>query len=272
MTLPAKQYELRELGIGEIYGQSLAIVFKNISTLVVLMVSVYVPFYLATYFIAQAVLPPEPTTLEELAAYSQVVQQFSTFVGLLETLIIVPVTAAAVMFLVAGLYAGKRVTIGMALSLAAGRLLPLLFTYILTTLAITAGLIALIIPGIVLLVWFLLSTEVTVFEGLAGPKAMGRSKELMRGASASLILLLIGYGITFAAIRYAGSIAFAQLPPLPTIIGIAIIQAICVLLLQVGWVLYYFSARCRNETFTSEMLAECLVLEGETRDELSTQS
>ena len=276
MTETNQVYKLRQLGIGEIYSQSFSVAIRNFSTLVGLMALVYVPFYLCIHFITQAMLPAEPTNFDELASYinevSSLSQNVNIIAGLLETLIIVPITAAAVMFIVAGLYSGKRITIGAALSLASGRLLPLLLTYVLTTLAIFGGLILLIIPGIIFAVWFLLATEVTVFEGIDGPKALGRSKTLMRGASASLLLLIIGYAITFLVIGIAGEIVLAPLPTLFAVIGKAVIQAICVLVVQVGWVLYYFSARCRHETFTPEMLGESLVLEVKHADELSTES
>lgn len=244
----------------------------NTGTLVGLMALVYVPFRLAVHFATQGMLPAEPeiTGLEELAAYVAQVEavraRITSIAGLVEVLIVVPITAAGVMFIVAGLYAGERIGIGGALSRAVGRLLPLLVTYILTVLAVLGGFILLIIPGLVFVVWFLLSTEVAVLEGIAGPKAMGRSRQLMRGASAALILLLVGLGLTVFVVEFLAVIILALLP-LPLMVsglGFAIVHAICVLVVQVAWVLYYFSARCRHETFTPEMLRESLALERQT--------
>lgn len=259
------RYELRQLGMGDIYRQSFSVVLGNIGTLVGLMALVYVPFYLAVHFITQGMLPAEPETLDEVATFpaeaASIEQTITSIAGLVESLIVVPITAASVMFIVAGLYTGERIGIGGALSRAVGRILPLLATYILTGLVICGGLVLLVIPGIVFAVWFLLSTQVAVLEGIAGPKAMGRSRELMRGASAALILLLLGLGLTFVVIEFAATIILAPLPPLVAILGLAIVHTICMLVVQVAWVLYYFSARCRHETFTPEMLRDSLAVE-----------
>ena len=48
-------------------------------------------------------------------------------------------------------------------------------------LVVLAGCILLIIPGIIFSIWFCLSQYVFVFEGVRGRKALGRSRELVRG-------------------------------------------------------------------------------------------
>jgi hypothetical protein len=52
---------------------------------------------------------------------------------------------------------------------------------LLTGLAIMGGFILLIIPGIIFLVWFALSSYVYVYEGIGGTEALKRSKYYVSG-------------------------------------------------------------------------------------------
>ena len=60
-------------------------------------------------------------------------------------------------------------------------MVKLALTSTLVLLAILGGLLLLLIPGIIFAVWFLNAPLVTVDEGLWGPKALRRSRELARG-------------------------------------------------------------------------------------------
>ncbi len=56
----------------------------------------------------------------------------------------------------------------------------IMWTSILATIFVTLGLIALIIPGVYLLINYLLASTVVVLEGLKGRAALKRSRELLR--------------------------------------------------------------------------------------------
>ncbi len=59
------------------------------------------------------------------------------------------------------------------------------------------GTILLVIPGIVLSVWYSLAMPVTVFEGPSGGDAVRASRELMRGRSWRLIWCLLGFSLVY---------------------------------------------------------------------------
>jgi hypothetical protein len=61
------------------------------------------------------------------------------------------------------------------------KLVPLILTSILVGLAVILGFVLLIIPGIIALVWFYLSSVVVVLEDKYYTDAMGRSRELVSG-------------------------------------------------------------------------------------------
>jgi hypothetical protein len=78
---------------------------------------------------------------------------------------------------------------------------------ILAGLGIGLGLILLIVPGLVLLVWWSLTVPVIVFENTGAVESLGRSKRLVSGwgwqvfgVFVLMFLLLIGFGIVFALI------------------------------------------------------------------------
>jgi hypothetical protein len=211
--------------------------------------------------------------MEELLAFSAEMEAAESTVDSIDTLIyiflVVPITAAGVMFIVGGLYAGEQIGIGGSLSRAMGRIVPMAVTYILCLLAIVVGMILLVVPGIVFAIWLLLAMQVAAFEGISGPNAMKRSRQLMRGASASLILLCIAFGLTFLVICIVTIMALAGLsaPPILVLLGSVLAYAVCLLVAEVACVLYYFSARCRHETFTPEMIR--LSLAGEQQSVIS---
>lgn len=275
MTTQENRYQLQPLGIGAIYRLSFGIVLGNLGKLIGLMLLIYIPFNLVEFLAYQALIPaaPEISGMEELLAFAAEREAAETTVSfilmLIHCFLVVPITTAGVMFIVGGLYAGEQIGIGGSLSRAKGRIVPMVVTYILCVLAIFGGLILLIIPGIVFAIWLLVATEVAVFEGIAGPNAMKRSRQLMRGASASLILLCIAFALTFLVIQIVTITALAGLSasPILVLLGWKLANTACLLVTEVSWVLYYFSARCRHETFTPEMLR--LSLAGEQQSVIS---
>ncbi len=79
-------------------------------------------------------------------------------------------------------YSGKEATIADAFgTFSLGLFLRLLLTRLLETLFILAGLILLIVPGIILGVWFFFIEQVVVIEGESYIKALQKSREIIKG-------------------------------------------------------------------------------------------
>lgn len=78
------------------------------------------------------------------------------------------------------------------------RVLALIGTAILTGLAVGFGLVLLVIPGLVLLTWFAVVSPVVMLEGEAGPAAMSRSRELVRGDGWTVFGLTVVVGLVTA--------------------------------------------------------------------------
>ena len=66
---------------------------------------------------------------------------------------------------------------------------------ILAGLVICLGFVLLIVPGVIWALWFMLVSSVAVLEGIGGSRALGRSRELMRGNLGKGFLLGLVLGI-----------------------------------------------------------------------------
>jgi len=76
---------------------------------------------------------------------------------------------------------GKRIDFKKGLKLGAKKIISLFWIYSLFFIIISAGIIFLIIPGIILWVWFCLASYVLIYEDKRGMDALLRSKDLVSG-------------------------------------------------------------------------------------------
>ena len=121
------------------------------------------------------------------------------------------------MFLVAMVYAvedlgeGKSPTVMEAYrSVPMGMAVAVLLAFILVMLVISIGMMVLIVPGILLAVWFYLSPYAIVIDGSEGFDAFRRSRQLVKGHGGKVLGIL---GASFG-IELAGSLLVAGLRPL----------------------------------------------------------
>jgi hypothetical protein len=86
---------------------------------------------------------------------------------------------------------GRRVSIGDCLATGLRYVVPLFLIGILATLGVVAGLLLLVIPGIMLAVMWIVVTPACVVEHTGVPGAFRRSRELTRGYRWSIFGLLV---------------------------------------------------------------------------------
>ncbi len=122
---------------------------------------------------------------------------------------------------------GQKTTLREALTGASSLVLPLFGTQLLVGLAVLAGLILLVIPGLIFALWFSLVPYVVINEGLSGPAALRRSRELVRHRLVDL-LGVISLGLAtnvLVVVPIAGPIAAAIIGLLLTpVLGIRYLQ------------------------------------------------
>jgi len=147
-------------------------------------------------------------------------------------------------------------------------------TYLLATLIVVMGLLALIVPGFVLGIWYMFVGPVVVIESVGGRAALKRSRELGRGFywrnfGVYLLLSLVVVVVMLVVAVLAGALVGAVLG----VVGFSIddITRISMLVGTVSFILFtpvilialvllYYDMRARKEGYGATQLAEDLQL------------
>ena len=125
---------------------------------------------------------------------------------------------------------------------------------IVTTLAILAGFVLLLVPGIYLAFAFLLVYQVAVIERVFAVSAMRRSRELMSGNLLRGVGLMIVVGLVSTVITLAVSFTIGLIPMAGTL-AVAVVAAVTMAFQSAVLIVLYFDLRCRKEAFDLEHLA-----------------
>jgi len=250
-------YKIQHLKISGILDQAIAVVKDNFGLLFTILLFAWIPLQLLTTGLNLALMPAVSgiPTQEQIVAMQAAQGKYALLfmlLGMLQMVVVLPLTNAAIIYAVAERYLGRDVTAAEALRRGLTKILPLIWTAILLYLAVMGGLILLIIPGILFALWFSVSQHVVVLENLNGVPALSRSKALVRPNMGTLIVLgfligmvsfLLGFGAGLTPQRHVAAL-------LQLAIGIGI-----TLFSTAAFVIYYFSCRCAVDNFDLEHLA-----------------
>lgn len=174
--------------------------------------------------------------------------------GALYAVAVWPLVMTSVTYAVGELYCGRPVGIGTALR-EGWRLMPaVLGTGLIVMLAVIAGFLLLIVPGIYLMLSFSVIGGVMVFERTFGTEAMRRSRELMRDNLLRGLGLLVVAGLVGGVLTAAAQITLGSLPYVGALATAAAGSAQMVFTSAINVVLY-FDLRCRKEHFDLDHLA-----------------
>jgi hypothetical protein len=169
---------LRPLGIGEVLDVALKIVWRNAATLFKIVVFVVFPVQVISAIIQVSAIPNQDDVVEntDIAA---LIGAF-TVTGILGW-VASTLAAGACFRAIASAYLGERTDWRPSLEFALRRLRSIIWVTLLGGLAAGLGLILCIIPGVYLWVVFSLAVPVLLTEDKRGTKALGRSRDLVRG-------------------------------------------------------------------------------------------
>lgn len=253
-------YQLRELGIGGILDQAIALLKNRFGLLLGITMVMLVPFQLLAGLVTLSSvpqLPPNPTMADvreyQREALSGGVLLKTVPLSMLLVLVILPLTNAAITYAVASEYLNRPITVGGAVRRVFHLAFPYLGTGILFFLAVWGGMLLLLIPGIVFAFWFALWGQVVVIEGTAGPAALKRSKFLMKGNIGKFFVLGMIVGFINAAL---GLIAGLITEPYVRQAVISVLQGVLASFGCAAYVVFYFSCRCKAENFDLTLLAD----------------
>lgn len=249
------RYPIQKLEVGQILDQSINVVKENFKLLFSIYAVTVLPFNVVLGFL-QLRLKPGPNGAPEV--------DMTYLIGLMVVLPFLllgyALCNAAMIHGVASLYISRSTDLADCLKSGVKRLLPLVWTGILTFLAVGFGLLLLIVPGIIFGFWFYFSQQVCVIENTSGPDAMKRSKKLMANNYLKAFIL----GLVVGVINF-GIGAVSGVVPVPWISVIlqSIAGGVTAIFASASVVILYFSARCEHENFDLQMLSSSVAEEYE---------
>ena len=260
-------YEVKALGVGGILDQAINLLKNHFGLLMGISFCISVPFGLLFSFVNLAMtpeLPPNPTGAD-FAVFQQ--QTFSNLpilmgLGVVSMICVYPLTNGAMIHAVASEYLGKPTTVGASIGRAFRVLVPLLWTSFLMFILIYLGILLCILPGVLLMFRYALSSQIVVLEGLSGSAALKRSKALMHHDTVKnyatllllfLLLFVIGIGIQ-------GGAAFIPQPHVSVVVSV-LLQAVSSAFATAALAVFYFSCRCKAENFDLLRLADAMKVE-----------
>ena len=201
MSDPKVGLELRPRGVGEILTDAFEVYRRSFLVLVSIVAVVVVPLTLLQYFLIVEVVDLQGLQEGErlLDAGEAARVALGAFALGILGFVVTQVATGAATHSVASTVAGESPSLGVSYRAALGMLGSLLLATLLIGLAVTAGFIALVIPGFIVLVRLIATIPAVVVERTTGGRALGRSWELVRGRSwqvfGAMIVVLIITGI-----------------------------------------------------------------------------
>ncbi len=152
-------------------------------------------------------------------------------------------------------YLGRPFTVGGAIRRAFSLFFPLLWVGLLFYVAVGFGFLLLVIPGVYLTLIWAVWLQAVVVEDKRGSAALGRSRQLTRGATGRLGWLLLAFLAVQLALVYGIHAAIpAALSDIP-FLGAALADVPSVLIAPVYpavLTLFYFDGRIRHEGWDLE--------------------
>ena len=139
-------------------------------------------------------------------------------------------------------------SLGETLSRVRPRMNTLAVAGMLAALAITIGLLLVVVPGLVLATWWILIVPVIMLEGAGVGQALGRSRELVRGEGWNVFGLIV---LTFLILTVAGFVIGVLLRPLegsiPVLLRDVVSNTLTAPFVALAFTLAYYRLRFRRE-------------------------
>lgn len=242
-------YEIRPMAIGEILDTGFRLLRNHFGLLVSLAAVVYVPVGVLGHVVTAA------SQADPQVVQANLMPMLLAVAALLVVAAIgFPWIGTALTAALGDLYVGRPTSVGTALGQAWSILLPVVGTSMVAMLFITLGFIALIVPGVWLVLMYWVVSQVMVIERVFGMQALRRSSELMKGNKGRAIVLGLVVGILQAVVSTGATWALSPWPLLNSIASTLVGMIAFAFFYAVG-VVFYFDVRCRREAFDLEHLA-----------------
>jgi len=259
------RYVLKEMSIGEVLDVGVNIAKDNFKELFKITLYLLVPLFVIHQLAVFYTIGNPPgmfATQQEQQAFAQsLMNNLPAYFAINGIFLFVlaffvwPITNAAVIRAVAGVYLDQPISAGNAMKEGLSRILPLLGVAFLVGLVSGFGFLLLFIPGIYLMVRLFLSTYSVIIEGTGPGDAMNRSWKLMNGNMINGIVLGFIVGVANGII---GSIVNVVPEPHLRAVMMGLVQGVTTIGTAATGVVFYFSCRCKHENFDLSVLADAV--------------
>src|SRR5713101_2489634 len=241
----------RELGLGEVISKTFEVYRRDFTSYFVLFAIVGVIVQVVTTLAQQAfVLPTLPVnpTPQQFSAYFSAL--FGALLLLLVVIFVVNIVFSAIAEGSAIKLASEQITKGQAsleasLKIAVSKLLSIWALSIIVGIIVFLGIIALIVPGVILAIMFSLAFPVLLIENKGVTESMGRSRQLVshRWGKTFGTFLVLGIIVLIASLIFSAITApLGVIGPVVNGILSALYQPLFPILLAV----YYYSNLART--------------------------
>lgn len=252
-----KRKPTKELTIGEIISQTFSLYSERFTQyLIPFLIAGAITgiFTMAVYYVIKiptlTTLPPNPTTeeianwLSQLSSYLAAVLAATSLAGIIGWIIGQITQGIGVKFTADTLEKGQA-NLQTSFNYTITKLLSLLAISVITGILIVVGLIAFIIPGIILAIMFSLVVPTIIIENTGALESLSRSRRLVAGRwlkTFGLLIVLYLIVVIVTALVSVISWPFGVAGTLVSNILAAFIQPI----LPIGLTLYYYSMMART--------------------------
>jgi hypothetical protein len=233
-------YEIRAMSFSEILDTGFRLVRDHFALLTGIGLVLYGPFAIMQELIGREVSPGAV---------------FASIASVLFIIAVSPIVQGAMTLAIGDAYRGQSMSIGAAYRASVRRALALTGTYLLLGLGVLIGLILLVVPGVYLMIAWMLATQIVMLEGIAGSSALSRSRDLLRNHMMRALGILVVGAIIVAVLTSVLQLLASGIPIVRSVAS-AIAQSVGYAFSTAVGVVLYFDLRCRKENFDLEHLAQ----------------
>ena len=179
----------RKRDLGKILDDSFALYRANFRTLLLLAAAVVIPVHLLVYGVGLGWLWSDYPAAPDGVRIGDLAEQAGGLAA--QLLVVTPLVTAMTVYVVREAAREGKASAGAAFRAGLDVFAPLFGAVLLTAAGVALGLLALIVPGIILAVRWVVVPQTVVIEGRSGTDALRRSLELTRGKAWFAAFVLI---------------------------------------------------------------------------------